>query len=36
MPNELPFEPIKIKSPPGVSPPFPSEIRSIEGSRRIL
>jgi hypothetical protein len=29
MADELPFQPIKLKSPPGVSPPFPSEICSI-------
>jgi hypothetical protein len=33
MPDELRFEPIKLKSPPGVSPPFPSEIRSIQAAK---
>jgi hypothetical protein len=33
MPDELPFEPIKLKSLPGVSPPFPSEIRSIQAAK---
>jgi hypothetical protein len=33
MPDELPFEPIKLKSPPGASPPFPSEIRSIQAAK---
>jgi hypothetical protein len=33
IPDELPFEPIKLKSPPGVSPPFPSEIRSIQAAK---
>ena len=27
MRDELPFEPIRLKSPPGASLPFPSEIR---------
>ena len=31
--TELPFEPIRLKSPPGVSPPFPSEIRSIQAAK---
>jgi hypothetical protein len=33
MPDESPFEPIKLKSPPGASPPFPSEIRSIQAAQ---
>jgi hypothetical protein len=33
MPDELPFEPIKLNSPPGASPPFPSEIRSIQDAK---
>jgi hypothetical protein len=33
MPDGLPFESIKLKSPPGVSPPFPSEIRSIQAAK---
>ena len=33
MPNESPFEPIKLKSPPGVSPPFPREIGSIQAAK---
>jgi hypothetical protein len=33
MPDELPFEPIKLKSLPGVSPPFPSEIHSIQAAK---
>jgi hypothetical protein len=33
MPDELPFEPIKLKSPSGASPPFPSEIRSIQAAK---
>jgi hypothetical protein len=33
MPDELPFEPLKLKSPPGVSPPFPSEIRSRQAAK---
>jgi hypothetical protein len=27
------LEPIKLKSPPGASPPFPSEIRSIQAAK---
>jgi hypothetical protein len=33
MPDELPFEPIKLNSPPGASPPFPSVIRSIQDAK---
>jgi hypothetical protein len=33
MPVELPFEPIKPNSPPGASPPFPSEVRSIQDAK---
>jgi hypothetical protein len=33
MPDELPFEPIMLKSPPGASTPFPSEIRSIQAAK---
>jgi hypothetical protein len=33
MPDELPFAPIKLKSPPDASPPFPSEIRSIQDAK---
>jgi len=33
MPDKLPFNPIKLKSPPGVSPPFPSAIDSIEAAK---
>jgi hypothetical protein len=33
MSDEPPFEPIKLKSPPGVTPPFPSEIRSIQAAK---
>jgi hypothetical protein len=33
VPDELPFEPIKLKTPPAVSPPFPSEIRSIQAAK---
>ena len=33
MPDEMPFEPIKLNSPPGASPPFPSEIRSIQAAK---
>jgi hypothetical protein len=33
MPEQPPFEPIKLKSSPGVSPPFPSEIDSIQAAK---
>ena len=33
MPEQPPFEPIKLKSPPGVSAPFPSEIDSIQAAK---
>ena len=33
MPDEMPFESIKLNSPPGASPPFPSEIRSIQAAK---
>jgi hypothetical protein len=33
MPDELRFELIKLNSPPGASPPFPSEIRSIQDAK---
>ena len=36
MPDELPFEPIKLNSPPGASPPFPSEIRSIQEAKNFV
>ena len=32
-PDELPFEPIKLKYLPDASPPFPSEIRSIQAAK---
>jgi hypothetical protein len=30
---DLPFEPIRLKSPPGVKPQFPPEIRSIQAAK---
>ena len=33
MSKDLPFEPIKLRSPPGVLPPFPSEIGSVEAAK---
>jgi hypothetical protein len=33
---QLPFERIKLKSPPGLSPPLPREIDSIEAAREFV
>ena len=33
MSGDLRFEPIKLKSPPSVSPPFPPEIDSIQAAK---
>ena len=33
---QLPFQPIKLKSPPGTSPPVPSRIDSIEAARNFV
>jgi hypothetical protein len=31
--DKLAFQPIKLKSPPGISPSFPSEISSLEAAK---
>ena len=31
--DKLAFQPIKLRSPPGISPPFPSEISSLEAAK---
>lgn len=36
MPNELPFALINLKSPSGISPPFPSRITSMQAAREFV